>query len=44
MKRLIERFNQQSDHVCSRDYNEALICIDFINPMMHALGWDIDYA
>ncbi|MEX2214844.1 MAG: N-6 DNA methylase [Phycisphaeraceae bacterium] len=42
IKRLIDRFNQQSDHVRSPDYNETLIRIDYINPMMKALGWDID--
>jgi hypothetical protein len=42
IKRLIDRFNQQSDHIRSPDYNEARIRIDFINPMMNELGWDID--
>lgn len=42
IKRLIDRFHQQSDHVLSPDYNETLIRIDFINPMMRELGWDID--
>jgi len=42
IKRLIDRFNQQSDTVRSPDYNETLIRIDYINPMMNALGWDID--
>ena len=42
IKRLIERFNQQSDQIRSPDYNETLIRIDFINPLMTALGWDID--
>ena len=42
VKRNIDRFNQQSDHIRSPDYNETLIRIDFINPLMSALGWDID--
>jgi hypothetical protein len=42
IKRLIDRFDQQSDQIRSPDYNETLIRIDFINPMMSALGWDID--
>lgn len=42
IKRLIERFTQQSDQVCSPDYNETLLRIDFINPLMRELGWDID--
>ena len=40
VKRLIERFVQQSDQIRSPDCNETLIRIDFINPMMTALGWD----
>ena len=42
IKRLIDRFDQQSDQIRSPDYNETLIRIDFINPMMSELGWDID--
>jgi type I restriction-modification system DNA methylase subunit len=42
IKRLIDRFSQQSDDIRSPDYNETLIRIDFINPMMQELGWDID--
>ena len=42
VKRLIDRFRQQSDHIRSPDYNETLIRVDFINPLMDALGWDID--
>ena len=42
IKRLIDRFTQQSDHVRSPDYNETLIRIDFINPLMSELGWDMD--
>ncbi len=44
IKRLVDRFNQQSDHLHSPDYNETLIRIDFIDPLMHALGWDINNA
>ena len=42
IKRLVDRFEQQSDQVRSPDYNETLIRIDFINPLMSELGWDID--
>ncbi len=42
IKRLIDRFDQQSDQVRSPDYNETSIRIDFINPLMRELGWDID--
>ena len=39
VKRLIDRFDQQSDLIRSPDYNETLIRIEFINPMMKQLGW-----
>jgi hypothetical protein len=42
IKRLIDRFAQQSDQIRSPDYNETLIRIDYINPLMSELGWDID--
>lgn len=42
IKRLIERFDQQSDTIRSPSYNETLVRIDFINPLMRELGWDID--
>ena len=42
VKRLIDRFEQQSDQIRSPDYNETLIRIDFINPLMRELGWDMD--
>src|SRR4051794_26201240 len=42
VKRLIDRFNQQSDHIRSPDYNETLIRVDFINPLMSELGWDME--
>jgi len=40
--RLVDRFNQQADRIRSPDYNEATLRIDFVNPMFHQLGWDID--
>lgn len=42
VKRLVERFDQQSDQIRSPEYNETLVRIDFINPLMRELGWDID--
>src|SRR5687768_18080147 len=42
IKRLVDRFSQQSDTIRSPDYNETLIRIDFINPLMKELGWDMD--
>src|SRR5688500_9393719 len=42
VKRLVDRFNQQSDQIRSPDYNETLLRIDFVNPLFTELGWDID--
>jgi hypothetical protein len=41
VKRLIERFNQQSDEIRSPDYKEHLIRVDFLDPLMKELGWDV---
>ena len=38
LKAIVDRFSQQSDQVCSPDYNETLIRVDFINPNADALG------
>ena len=43
IKRLVERFDHQSDQVKSPEYNETLLRIDFVNPMFAELGWDIDH-
>jgi hypothetical protein len=40
--RLVDRFAQQSDQMRAPDYNETKIRIDFLNPLMSELGWDID--
>jgi hypothetical protein len=42
IKRLVDRFNQQSSIIRSPDYNETLLRIDYINPLMTELGWDMD--
>ena len=42
VKRLIDRFDQQSDHIRSPDYGETLVRVDFIDPLMKELGWDIN--
>ena len=39
---LIKRFDDQSDQVRSPDCNETQLRIDFVNPLFHALGWDLD--
>ena len=42
VKRLIERFEQQSDQIRSPEYHETLIRIQFINPLFEELGWDVN--
>jgi len=42
VKRLIDRFDRQSDQIRSPDYNETQLRIDFVNPLYAALGWDMD--
>ena len=42
VKRLIERFNHQSDQVRAPDYNETTLRIEYINPFMEQLGWDVN--
>lgn len=42
VKRLIDRFDQQSDQIRSPDYNETLIRVQLINPLFEELGWDVD--
>src|ERR1700678_887005 len=44
VKRLVERFIQQADHVRSPDYNETQLRIDFVNPMFAELGWEMANA
>jgi hypothetical protein len=39
IKRLMARFDQQSDPLRSSEYNERIMRIDFINPLRTALGW-----
>lgn len=42
IKRLIEHFDKQTDRLCSPDYSEALLRVDFVQPFFTALGWDMD--
>ena len=39
---LIERFKHNRDSYRSREYNEAQVRLEFIDPFFKALGWDID--
>jgi len=41
VKRLIERFERNRDAYRSRDYNEAQVRLELINPFFKALGWDV---
>ena len=41
IKRLIDRFTQQSDEIRSPDYKEHLIRVDFLDPLMNQLRWDV---
>jgi type I restriction-modification system DNA methylase subunit/predicted type IV restriction endonuclease len=38
---LVERFQRNFDSYQDDGYNEALVRIEFINPLFEALGWDI---
>lgn len=38
---LVRKFEQDKHHHLSRDYNEAQVRIDFLNPFFEALGWDL---
>ena len=37
---LVEKFERDKQHHLSKDYNEAQVRIDFLNPLFEALGWD----
>ncbi|MBI5894430.1 MAG: Eco57I restriction-modification methylase domain-containing protein, partial [Deltaproteobacteria bacterium] len=39
---LISKFEKDKHHYLSKDYLEAQVRQDFINPMFEALGWDIE--
>lgn len=39
--RLVEQFDQNRAELKSHDYNEALLRAQYLNPLIHALGWDI---
>jgi len=41
INRLIERFQENRDVYCSSQYNEAQARIEFIDPLLKALGWDM---
>jgi hypothetical protein len=39
---LVERFDRNHEAYRSRDYSEAQVRVDFINPLLGFLGWDVD--
>ena len=39
---LIVKFEKDKNHYLSKDYPEAQVRIDFLNPFFKALGWDIE--
>jgi len=38
---LVERFDENLDAYRSGEYNEAQVRVDFINPLLELLGWDV---
>ncbi len=42
LHRLVERFDENRDAYRSGSYNEAQVRVDFINPLLELLGWDVD--
>ncbi|MBI3585418.1 MAG: hypothetical protein HY096_15885 [Nitrospinae bacterium] len=39
---LINKFEKDKNHYLSKEYLEAQVREDFINPLFEALGWDIE--
>ena len=39
---LVERFDRNYEAYRSREYGEAQVRVDFINPLLEFLGWDVD--
>jgi type I restriction-modification system DNA methylase subunit len=42
LQTLIQKFEKDKNHYLSKNYLEAQVRIDFINPLFKALGWDIE--
>lgn len=40
--KLVERFDRNYEAYRSREYSEAQVRVDFINPLLELLGWDVD--
>jgi hypothetical protein len=41
---LIATFKNNADHYTSNDYKEAMLRIQFVNPMFKELGWGMENA
>ena len=41
ISQLVQRFEDNSDAYRSRNYNEAQLRQEFLNPFFEALGWDV---
>ncbi len=42
LQKLIRKFEGDKAHYLSKDYPEAQVRLDFINPFLKAVGWDVD--
>ena len=42
LRSLVSKFEQDKNHYLQKDYPEAQVRIDFLNPFFDALGWDIE--
>jgi len=42
VRALVRQFDEQIETYTSGDYSEAQLRIDFINPLLEALGWDVN--
>ncbi len=42
LQKLIRKFEGDKAHYLSKEYPEAQVRMDFINPLFKALGWDVD--
>ncbi|MCK5743231.1 MAG: restriction endonuclease subunit M, partial [Caldisericia bacterium] len=38
---LVEHFDSHIDELKAKNYKEASLCTDFLNPFFHALDWDV---
>ncbi len=44
LTKLIESYELNRDQVKSKDYNETALRVQFINPFLEILGWDVNNA